>query len=299
MSKLLFYVTTSLTTILTLYLIHKVTDYSIKENPIRDHTPKTLRSMLSTNSILTKLVKNKTETIIIGTSHVLMGFDSCSNDSIKLIGQSVMTAKSSINIAESLIYEVNDLSLILEVTLIRSERHLKKTTTIVSQYVHRGAQGILNLVANVFRRNNDSCNSPENVDNKNVDYLKTSRMETKRFDWEEVNNLFSQYQKLLNNLVNVCDNSTNPKITLVSLPIHPDLLAIPEIQTAFQQLETNMLNYLKTIHEEHSCNISYLNLTSLGAEFPEQKYWKDPGHFFPEVGDRVLDKIDLLYTDKN
>jgi hypothetical protein len=286
--------------ILVLYLIHQATDYSIKENPIRDYTPKTLRLMLSVNKIPTSIVNRKTKTIIVGTSHVLLGFDSCANNSIKLIAQNAMTAKTSINTAESLIYDINDLNLILEVSLIESQLPLSKTTTVIFQYAHSGAQGLLNLAANVFHLHNDSCNAPENEVNENTNQLDKSRALTNNLDQTEVSKLFSQYQRLLNNLVSICDDSVNnPRITLVSFPIQPSLFASPKIQTAFQQLEINMQNYLKTIHEKHSCNIRYINLTSLGAEFPEKKYWSDPGHFRPEIGKRVIEKIELSYANKN
>jgi hypothetical protein len=102
----------------------------------------------------------------------------------------------------------------------------------------------------------------------------------------------------LNKLVNVCSNTGNSRITLVSFPVRSDLYALPRVRNAFNFLGSEIMAYLDSIQGKNSCDISYINLVELGTEFPEHRFWVDPGHFRPEVGERIFQEIELFHANK-
>mgnify|MGYP003671441227 CR=1 FL=1 len=295
MPKLFFYITLSLATTLCLYFVYKATDYTDQENLIKDIIPQELRFKLLNIDLPEKALIQERETIIIGTSHVQMGFDTCTSKSINKLSGNLMTGEKSINIAIALVSEMNTPHLILEVTLLNSdEKRSQKNITKAAEYVLSGAPILFEYLQRPKQRN---CAPRKNRILKE-DVLEVSLLASEKFDQTDINTLFVQYRKNLNKLINACDNTEESRITLVTLPIHPDLLATQNIQKTFKLLESNILNHLKNMRNDHACNIEYINLIELGYEFSEKKFWIDPGHFLPEVGDRVLEKIDLFYADK-
>lgn len=302
MKKLYFYITLCLITILSCYYIVKVTDYSTDQNFIRDNSPTYLKSMVLNLVIPMEEMKENNHSFIVGTSHVSFGFDACKNESIQIISEFSMTAESSFRIANALLNEAfikhqEKMNLILEVTLIEGiTAQSQKNITPLSDYVLDGASIINQSILNTLNTNKISCLEEDRAPYDEKD-LNDSIAKSTELNDLNIKKLFSQYERYLEKLIKTCENTHSPRITLVSLPIHPDLYSHPNVKNTFQTLESNVAGYLKKIQHTHSCNISYLNLTALGADFPEKQFWRDAGHFYPYIGSAVLKEIEAFHSN--
>lgn len=302
MKKLYFYIILCLITILSCYYIVKVTDYSTDKNFIRDNSPAYIKKIFLNLIPPMEGIEGEKRTFIVGTSHVFFGFDSCKNESIQVISEFSMTAESSIHIANTLLSEAfikhqEKMNLILEVTLIEDiTAQSQKNITPFSDYVLDGASIIYQSIMSKLVNNKNHCTEPDDIyyDEKKLNDSLAKSTELNDLD---VKKLFSQYERHLDKLIKTCENTHSPRITLVSLPIHPDLYSHQKAKNTFQTLESNLTGYLKKIQHTHSCNISYLNLTTLGADFPEKQFWRDAGHFYPYIGSAVLKEIEAFHSN--
>lgn len=286
-----------------LYFIKGFVDYSERSSIVRDNLPKYFHGMFFNSGASINNIRSENHRFIIGTSHVWTGFNECVNKRISQIFEPSMTGEVSIIranalMSDALLNNVNNVNLILEVTLIEWDRAQSgKQITFLSGYVLEALPIIYNAIVVKVGKYDINCDKQHDrqFDEKQ---LAISIEESKRLDSLNVDSLFFNYKKNLTTLIKVCESTKNSRVTLVSLPIHPDLYAIENVRNSFQTLESNINAYLSKVANTHSCDISYLNLVTLGAEFPEQKFWSDPGHFLPEVGEQVLKEIELFHAAK-
>lgn len=299
MSKLFFYIMLSSVAMLSFYFFKQGLDYSEKENIV----PKELRLMMLDAEQLNRNSNNQKNVFVIGTSHVGSGFSECYNTSVNRRFESNISGKKSIRLANSIMFSSflegrNNINLILEATIIEDVIvSRQKENGILYEYISTVLPVISDTLKSKLSSEDKGCGELPLNDNHAPD-LEYSRTLSEKIDHEYMTQLFSAYTNDLDSLVRVCNDTKNARITLVSLPIHSDLYAIPDVRNVFNLLDSKMTTYLTSVQRYNSCDISYLNLTKLGAEFPEQKFWADPGHFLPEVGERVLQEIELFHANK-
>lgn len=300
MSKLLFYFILCSATTLSAYIINAAGDYSVKDNII----PTSIRLLVLNAKLPEEKSEDLHDTFVIGTSHVRTGFDRCSTNSVNTRFESSMSGKKSIRLAKSImvssfIEERGHLDLIIEATVIEdinTSRH--RENGILFNYLGTDIPHIVDVLKGILLNKDKRCDVIESTYTHEAD-LKRSRELADDMNDKYMRRLLVEYITDLDDLVKVCSETQNATITLVSLPIHSDLYAIEAIKQNFSLLETQITAYLSGVQQNNSCDISYLNLVKLGAEFPDKKFWFDPGHFNPPLGDRVIREIELFQVNKS
>lgn len=240
-------------------------------------------------------------TFVVGTSHVALGFDGCKNKSLRMYVKPSVDGQNHIGIAKALMMaaqmqQLKAANVVLEVSLIEDKKSVTGEGIIYQSLLAENPLMLfLKLVGEGLRTPQGQCHSQQRRIDDNT-LLEKSRQLSRTLQPQRLAALTQTYMSYVDELLAVCANTPAVRLTLVSLPIHPELYAEPAVQQTFKYIEQHVAQHLAKTSASQQCHIAYLNLTPLGAEFSENRYWIDPGHFTPEVGKRVLTEIQQAHS---
>lgn len=307
MKKIALYVVLSAVTITILTAIGGL--FQIKSNLVwvEKFVPRFIENKLFSSLLSHSSHDSETATFVIGTSHVVVGFDPCATPAVKTYYGDPAQWYQFFNLSRAIM--VGSTKLDLKGASIVMELSLFDKTSKVEQkgFLHSGLLDkqyfslfVSTLNYGLFKRRAE-CNDYSTSKFQEA-ALQNSIATLGQVDPASLRKMLEEYKKNIKSLIQTCEQSSIRNITLVSLPIHPILYNRKEVQQTFNTVESSLAVFFESQKGKHSCNIQYLNLTSMGNDYSDVKYWYDPGHFLPEVGVDILKRIEFAYfkrSDKN
>lgn len=234
------------------------------------------------------------QTVLLGTSHVSYGFNSCENPGLAVVYEYALDAVTMLQLARIILAENREVHLVVEVNTNTSyiefaEVQQPLLSLIKYQYWRKASVDFAKNL--VYHWGKVPCHNPAyqhkpfiKLDESVVDIQSEIRKK----------NTFDHFEKLMDQFAEFCQRISPSRITLVTLPMHPEILNASEVKTTLQSLEYGLKKLTKSYRETKDCNIYYHNLSEIGQKYPQNKYWYDRGHFLPPVGNEVLRRIDAL-----
>lgn len=302
MTRVVFYAVLCLTTLVTLSVVTSSFSTDEKQHWSTQVVPSSFRQQFLNHLLKYPDPDTQKATFIIGTSHVSAGFGRCLDSSIRTYAKPTMNAANYLRIAETLMLaasmnELQSTDLILEVSLIDNTPEQNQQAGLIFNALLKDSPLLLLLH---MLSDNLSTYSVECLESSkprsHTELLTKSQQQLAVLSPSKIDTMLTNYLQQVDALLSVCDNSQIQQFTLISLPIHTNLYNIPEVQKMFNAVEQRIQQHLAKRRPLHHCRVNYVNLTALGREFPDNKFWIDPGHFTPEVGRRVLSELQKVHV---
>lgn len=304
MKKIALYVTLSVLTITILTAIGGL--FQIKSNLewVEKFVPSFLENKLFSSLLTHSSNDSEAATFVLGTSHVVVGFDPCATPEIKTyygaprqwhqffaLSRAIMVGATKLDLKGA--------SIVMELSLFDKTSKIKQKGFLHSSLFDKQNFSLFTSTLNhgLFKRRT-VCNDYSTSKFQEM-ALQKSIATLEQVDPVSLHPMLEEYKENLTRLIQTCEQSSIRNITLVSLPIHPILYNRKEVQQTFHAIENSLSVFLDDQKAKHSCDIKYLNLTSMGNDYSDVKYWRDAGHFLPEVGVDILKRIESAYFKRS